>query len=310
MDYASILLQTQQLLGELSEGSGTYEDGDYLKAANWAQEQAARLLGLTYVEVNQPVLIESGLWDEIIHEVEIPQDAIKVTRCEIGITTPTPISIAIVPTFAEIPINGTQQFTAIVTGEGSHSVSWAVIGSAGSVDSSGLYTAGGTPGTDTVRVTSIQDSTKHAYATVQVNALPFYTITVTPETVEPTLDHTGAQTNTTAFVVSINHFNGHTAHVDLQFPAGALGGTNLSTTWNGSATTGTDTFAPQGVDGSNTFEITGTWAGWRLWTENGTGPWTEPQQITGNDGVNQETSNAFQVIFPGTETTVTITSPL
>lgn len=310
MDYAAILLQTQQLLADLADGSTSYAPEDYLKSANWAQEQAARILGLTYLEQNVPVALGTGAWGETIFEVPIPVDAIKVTRCEIGSNIPGPISIHIAPVSTVLATNGTQQFMAIVTGDGSHAVTWSVIGSHGTVDSNGLYTAGSLSGSDTVRVTSVQDPTKYADAVVTVNPAPFYTITVYPDTVTPTFDTDGNQTNRTFFYVRINHFNGHTAPVNLTFPAESLGNANLETLWNGVNTTGSSVFAPTGVDGTNTFEITGALRGWVEITDAGANQWVTGAQISGNDGVDTALSNEFSVVYPTITTTVTITSPL
>lgn len=84
MDYADISLQVESLLGELAEGSGTYTPTDLANAVQWAQEQEAQALGLTYTELNTQVATATGPWGETLRQVSIPSDAIKVARCEIG----------------------------------------------------------------------------------------------------------------------------------------------------------------------------------------------------------------------------------
>jgi hypothetical protein len=63
-----------------------------------------------------------------------------------------------------------QQFQATVTGTTNTSVTWTATG--GTINSSGLYTAGNTPGNYSVTATSVADSTKSATATVTVTTTP------------------------------------------------------------------------------------------------------------------------------------------
>lgn len=78
------------------------------------------------------------------------------------------VTVSISPTSASIATGGTQPFSATVTGTTNSAVTWSANG--GSVSSSGLYTAPGTPGTYTVTATSVADSTKSATATVNVTS--------------------------------------------------------------------------------------------------------------------------------------------
>lgn len=83
------------------------------------------------------------------------------------------VSILISPTTASVPVNGTQQFTATVSGSSNTSVTWTA--SAGSVSSTGLYTAPGavpTPNPVTVTATSQADTTKSATGQVTITAPP------------------------------------------------------------------------------------------------------------------------------------------
>ena len=96
---------------------------------------------------------------------------------------PPPIGIVISPTAATIPINTTQQFTAVVSNTSNTAVSWSVDGvtggntSIGTIDANGLYTAPATFGSHTVTATSVADPTKTANATVAVVSM-----TVSPST--------------------------------------------------------------------------------------------------------------------------------
>src|ERR1700683_1532892 len=78
-------------------------------------------------------------------------------------------SITISPNPASMNVNGSQQFAATVQGTSSNkTVTWSA--SAGSITSSGLYTAPSKAGTATVTATSDVDSTKWASATVAIAA--------------------------------------------------------------------------------------------------------------------------------------------
>jgi peptidoglycan/xylan/chitin deacetylase (PgdA/CDA1 family) len=82
------------------------------------------------------------------------------------------VTIGISPTTVTLVSKGTQQFTATVTGTTNTSVKWT--SSAGTVTSTGLFTAPSVTATKlvTVRVTSLADTNKYAKASVTVNPLP------------------------------------------------------------------------------------------------------------------------------------------
>src|SRR5205814_972758 len=84
------------------------------------------------------------------------------------VAPPPVVSIAVGPASASIQTGATQQFTATVTGTTNTAVTWSA--TAGAITAAGLYTAPSTAGTYTVTVTSQQDSTKKASATVTVSA--------------------------------------------------------------------------------------------------------------------------------------------
>ncbi len=86
------------------------------------------------------------------------------------------ISVSISPTTTTVPLNGTQQFTAKVTGSSNTSVNWSVDGvpggnsSTGKVSATGLYTAPSTSGAHAVTATSQSDSAASASASVSVGS--------------------------------------------------------------------------------------------------------------------------------------------
>lgn len=90
-----------------------------------------------------------------------------------GSSTVTSVSVS--PTSATLAGGGTQQYTATVVGTNSPSqaVTWQA--SAGSIDSSGLFTAPAASGSIqniTITATSVQDNTKSGTASAAVAALP------------------------------------------------------------------------------------------------------------------------------------------
>jgi hypothetical protein len=84
------------------------------------------------------------------------------------------VSISVAPDAVSLPVNGTQQFTATVTGASNTSVSWAA--TCGNISDNGnpvTYTAPGTAGSCTVTVTSMADPSKRATASVTVTGSGF-----------------------------------------------------------------------------------------------------------------------------------------
>ena len=80
------------------------------------------------------------------------------------------VSVNVEPSSVTLPVNGTQSFTATVTGASDTSVTWEA--SCGSISGSGdtvSYTAPGSPGSCLVRATSVADSQVVDQATVLVD---------------------------------------------------------------------------------------------------------------------------------------------
>ncbi|MBI4907523.1 MAG: hypothetical protein HY820_28110 [Acidobacteria bacterium] len=94
------------------------------------------------------------------------QDPTKSATATITITQPQSVGITISPTTASLFTNGAQQFTATVTNATNTAVTWTATG--GVITSTGLYTAGATPGVYTATATSLQDPTKSATATITI----------------------------------------------------------------------------------------------------------------------------------------------
>ncbi|MBI3486753.1 MAG: hypothetical protein HY014_01115, partial [Acidobacteria bacterium] len=74
---------------------------------------------------------------------------------------PAAVSVAISPATASVLVNGTQAFTATVTGSSNTAVTWKVSETGGgAVSASGLYTAPATAGTYHVVATSAADPSR------------------------------------------------------------------------------------------------------------------------------------------------------
>ena len=101
-------------------------------------------------------------------------DTSKSATCNITVVASVPnavTSVSVSPSTASVVEGATQQFTAtvVVTGTASQLVNWTCTG--GTISSSGLFTAGSTPGTSfSVTATSIFDATKFSSSVVTVTA--------------------------------------------------------------------------------------------------------------------------------------------
>jgi hypothetical protein len=93
------------------------------------------------------------------------------------------VSITVSPTTATVNSGSTQQFGATVSNTSNTAVTWKA--SAGTVSSSGLFTAPKVTSTTSVTVTatSVADTTKSASATVSVTAPQSVSITISPTSV-------------------------------------------------------------------------------------------------------------------------------
>jgi cytochrome b involved in lipid metabolism len=103
------------------------------------------------------------------------QDMTKSASATVTVSTTTPptpktITVAITPSALTVNEGSKMQFRATLTNSTS-GVSWSTAGSIGTVDSSGVFTAGLTTGTGTVTATSVDDPTKVAVAQVTISAV-------------------------------------------------------------------------------------------------------------------------------------------
>jgi hypothetical protein len=103
------------------------------------------------------------------------QDMTKSASASVTVSTTTPptpktITVAVTPSALSLNEGSKMQFKATLTNSTS-GVSWSTAGSIGTVDSSGLFTAGLTTGTGTVTATSADDPTKLAVAQVTISAV-------------------------------------------------------------------------------------------------------------------------------------------
>ena len=87
-----------------------------------------------------------------------------------ALTISSPVTVSLTPQSATIAAKGTQQFTATVSNDLNHVVSWSA--TAGSVSSSGLFTAPNvsSPTPVTVTATSQADPTSTASVTLQIGS--------------------------------------------------------------------------------------------------------------------------------------------
>ncbi len=106
-----------------------------------------------------------------------------------GSSTPPPppapvVAVVISPTTATLVVNGTQTFSATVSGNANTSATWTVTEGAagGTITAGGVYTAPATPGTYHVVATSVADGTKSATATVTVTPVPAAALAYTDPT--------------------------------------------------------------------------------------------------------------------------------
>lgn len=236
-------------------------DIDAFKSATWTEEteltaldpahignvradrQSGNIIALRQasITVNMKCAVNDGTgWllvdgPDVVHVIQPggdgfvePIDTAGNTIVVVGIT------IVITPSTATINVGQTQQFTAVVSGTADLGVVWSVVelAGAGTIDTTGLYTAPTVAGTYHVRATSHADSSRYAQATIVVGSdVSGLTIDVSPETV--TLEPSG----TTDFVATVvgsgdtsvtwrvNEVGGGTINSSGHYTAPAVAGT-------------------------------------------------------------------------------------
>jgi 3-polyprenyl-4-hydroxybenzoate decarboxylase len=125
------------------------------------------------------------------------------TRTGTATVTVPAVVVGISPTAPTVVMNGTQQFTATVTGSANTSVTWSVQSGGGSVNGSGLYTAPGAAGAAVVRATSVADPTKFAEANVTIITAAV-TVTISPTSTTVTTSATRQFTATVTNAANTN----------------------------------------------------------------------------------------------------------
>jgi hypothetical protein len=166
-----------------------------------------------------------------------------------------PTSIGVTPTSASVQTGGTQQFTATEYDQDSHAMSpqptftWSVNGG-GTINQSGLFTAGSSAGTFTVTAAS-DGLTGMAHVTV-ITVPADFTLSVTPQTVSV------KRNQTAAYTVTISPVNGFAGSVTLTL-AGQPSGSSVTFNPNPATTTSSLTVrAPaNGQRGTFTLTVTG-----------------------------------------------------
>src|SRR5579872_2546729 len=157
-------------------------------------------------------------------------DSTKSSSAQVTIqAAPPPITVTVNPSTFTLQTGQTKTFTATVTGTTNTAVTWTATG--GSINTSGLFTAGLTAGTFSVTARSVADTTKSGSAQVIIQAAaPTVQVTVNPTSI--TLAPGGTQ----------------------QFTAAVTGSSNTAVTWT--ATGGTITASGLYTGGQTTGSFT------------------------------------------------------
>jgi hypothetical protein len=88
------------------------------------------------------------------------------------------VNVTVSPNPASLTAGQSQQFTATVTGSSNTAVTWSATG--GTINAAGLFTAGATAGSFSVKATSVADTTRSGTATVTVTPVQPITIALNP----------------------------------------------------------------------------------------------------------------------------------
>ncbi|HMG87892.1 MAG TPA: hypothetical protein VK574_19315 [Terracidiphilus sp.] len=185
------------------------------------------------------------------------EDPTKLGTAKIAITSPAAPTITAVTVScatASLQPSQTSQCTATVTGTGSYSsgVTWSA--TSGTVSNTGLYTAPATApasGSDTVKATSTEDSTKLGTAKITITAPATPTITAVSLACSPT---SITDTQTTSCTPTVSGTGAFTNTVNLSLSPAAAGTlSNATSVSSGTAVT----FTPANT-GANSVTITAT----------------------------------------------------
>jgi hypothetical protein len=185
---------------------------------------------------------------------------VLVTGLDNVFTTPSAaIGVSVSPTTATVASGGTEQFSAQITNTSNTAVTWSA--TAGTVSTTGLFTAPTVTATETVTVkaTSVADNTKSASATVTVNVAAAGILTLNPATINfgsvkvgvtsPILLTTLTNTGNASLTITGNPMSAG------DFNWGGTGTCNDNTLAPGSSCTMSATFTPT-TTGTRTATIT------------------------------------------------------
>ncbi len=173
--------------------------GTQIKAVTWSIVEAG---GGTIAPIGRSnaVLYTAPMTGGTYH-VKVTSNADPTKSATATVTVPS-LVVTVSPVTVTLPANGTQQFSATVTGDANTSVTWSVVEANGGTASNGgntgglpgLYAAPTLPGTFHVKATSNADPSKSATATVTVT--PVVTIAVSPTSATVALGGTRSFTAT------------------------------------------------------------------------------------------------------------------
>jgi len=135
------------------------------------------------------------------------------------------VSISISPTSATLNPGQSRPFTATVSGSSNKAVSWSLSPQAGTLSSSGLYTAPSTVTSQqivTITATSAADPSQAGAATVTLVPVSVSTFSITASAPTPNPLNRGQSATSTVTVTSLNVFNGSVSFTCSVQPAPAL----------------------------------------------------------------------------------------
>ena len=202
-------------------------------------------------------------------QVTISDTGVLSVTSSIGVTVnQTLTSISLTPSPAPVYIGTTQLFSAVAKDQFNlplstqPTFSWSVVsGGVGSIDQTGLYTAGSVAGTATVHAVS---GSITGSSLVTVTAAPDFSLAASPATLSI------AQSSSVTNAISLTNLNGFSGSVTLSQPSGlpsgvtanlaptAISGTATSTltlTASSTAATGPATLTITGVSGSLSHQV-------------------------------------------------------
>lgn len=171
--------------GQTSQCSATVTGtGNYSSTVTWSAVSGTISSSGLYTA---PATVPASGSDTI--KATSTQDSSKSGTATVAVTPPTITSVGVSCAPTSVQTGQTSQCSTTVTGTANYSstVTWSAV--SGTISGSGLYTAPPTvpaSGSDTIKATSIQDSTKSGTATVTVTPPPTITsvsVSCTPMTV-------------------------------------------------------------------------------------------------------------------------------